>query len=89
MIREIRMYFRLRTYISDLRKECHMKLSLNVVVQILGTVVQALNAIGGMFPAKQQVLIASIVGVIQAVVGLLAHFSNPDGTPAAAPYIRG
>lgn len=64
-----------------------MKLSINIIIQALGTVLQVLNLVSGMIPPKYQWLVAGLVGIIQAVTGMLAHWSNPDGTPATAPYI--
>jgi hypothetical protein len=86
MLREIRIYWRLRPFIEQLKGEFHMKLSWNVVIQIIGTIVQALNAVGGLLPVKNQVLIASVVGVLQALTALFSHFSNPDGSPAEVAY---
>lgn len=63
-----------------------MKLSVNVVIQILATVVQAANAASSLFPPARQAEIAAGVGVVQAVSAFLAHFSNPDGSPASEPY---
>jgi hypothetical protein len=64
-----------------------MKLSVNVVIQVLGTIVQVVNLVSGVVPKDFEWVVAGVVGVIQAVTGILAHFANPDGTPAAAPYV--
>jgi hypothetical protein len=87
MFTELRIYLRLRPYINQLKKECHMKFSWNLVVQILGTIAQALNALGDLAPVKYKFAIASIVGIVQAISGLIAHYSNPDGTPATVAYV--
>jgi len=29
-----------------------------------------------------------VLSVVQGLTAVLAHFANPDGTPAAAPYIK-
>lgn len=63
-----------------------MKFSFNAVVQVLGTVAQGANSFGGYVPPRYQVPFALGVGALQAVTALLAHFSNPNGTPAATPY---
>jgi hypothetical protein len=63
-----------------------MKLKWNVAAQVLGTIMQFLNANGSMVPAKYQVEVALAVGIVQALSAFVAHFSNPDGTPAEAPY---
>lgn len=64
-----------------------MKLSLNVIIQILATIIHAANMASGILPAKYQALVVLIVGLIQSVSALLAHFANPDGTPAITPYV--
>jgi hypothetical protein len=61
-----------------------MKLSVNLIIQILATIVQVLNFASGMVPAKYQWILAGALSLIQAITGILAHFSNPDGTPATA-----
>jgi hypothetical protein len=41
-----------------------------------------------MLTPNQQGGLAVIVGAIQAVVAAIAHFKNPDGTPASEPYVK-
>ena len=66
-----------------------MKLSVNLFIQIFGVLLQGLTFASGIVPAgKWQAICASVIGVIQAVSGLLAHFSNPDGTSATVPYVK-
>lgn len=64
-----------------------MKFSWNLITQVLGTIVQGANAVGGILPPDIKVTVALGVGVIQAIVALIAHFSNPDGTSAKSMYI--
>jgi hypothetical protein len=85
-LKEIRLYFKLRPYIAQLQKEMTMKLSTNMVVQVIATAVQAANAASPMFTPKVQGSIAAVVGVLQAISACIAHFSNPDGTPATTAY---
>ncbi len=87
MIRELRIWWRLRPYISKIQEQSRMKLSVNAVVQILGTALQGLNTVVDLLPARGRFWAFVAVSAIQGVVGILAHFSNPDGTSAAAPYI--
>ena len=63
-----------------------MKISSNVIFQIVGTALQVLNYASGMIPAKYQWLVAGVVGILQGISGIVSHYSNPDGTPAALPY---
>lgn len=64
-----------------------MKFSINMILQILMTAGQAGNAILDFVPAKTKPAVAAGLGIIQGVVGLIAHFSNPDGTNAKVAYI--
>lgn len=86
MLKEIRMYWRLRPYINQLKELFAMKFSVNILIQILATIAQALNQIGDLFPPDHRMTVTLIIGVIQAVVALMAHFKNPDGTSAKLPY---
>jgi hypothetical protein len=64
-----------------------MKLRVNVIVQVLGFILQAYNQYGGMIPEKWKPVVMGIVGIIQGVVAIMSHFSNPDGTNATTPYV--
>lgn len=59
----------------------------NLVFQIVATLGQIFSVVSGMIPGKYQVLVATIIGALQAVVGVVAHNYNPDGTPATQKYI--
>ena len=85
-ITELRLYLRLRPYIAALQKEFKMKLSTNMIIQVLGTVVQVLNQVSTFLNPKERDTLAAVVGIIQAVAALMGHLSNPDGTPANQPY---
>lgn len=88
MIRELRIYWRLKPYIKQLKGEFAMKLSWNMIIQVLATIAQALNVILDILPGKQKAIAATVIGVIQVIVARAGSLSNPDGTPAAAPYIK-
>jgi hypothetical protein len=64
-----------------------MKFSLNVIVQGLATAAQVFNAVSPLIAIDQRAKIAGIIAAAQAVTAAIAHFRNPDGTPAATPYI--
>lgn len=90
MIRELRIYWRLRPYLAQLKELGRMKLSVNVIIQVLALVAQAANAVLDLMPTpRSKAIAAGVIAIAQGVAAGLAHFSNPDGTPAAAPYIRG
>ncbi len=63
-----------------------MKRWFNIVTQIIGTGGQLFNSVGGVIPPKYQAIVATILGVAQGVIGVLAHNFNPDGTSATSAY---
>jgi len=65
-----------------------MKLSWNLVFHALALIVQYGNLASGYVPTKFQMWIALVVGAAQSLVAWRAHYYNPDGTPAAAPYTK-
>lgn len=87
MLREIRIYWRLRPFINEFKEVFKMRLSLNMILQTLMTAGQAGNAILDFVPAGKKPVVAAGLGVIQGIVAFLAHFSNPDGTNAKTSYI--
>ncbi len=58
-----------------------------IVFQGIAIVLQLWSALGGVVPPKYQALAAGVIGVLQAIQGTLAHYYNPDGTPAATAYV--
>jgi hypothetical protein len=66
-----------------------MPLSVNYVIQILGVILQVINQTSDTLPPKGKFWATVIMAVIQGVIGVLAHFSNPDGTPSSVPYVKG
>jgi hypothetical protein len=88
IMQTLKIYWRLRPLLAQARELSKMRFSLNMVIQILGMAGQAINALVDFVPPKSKPIAAGVIGVIQAVTALLAHFSNPDGTPAADPYVK-
>jgi hypothetical protein len=60
--------------------------SVNIAVQVVAFVLQALNQLMPIVPAKYQLWVTFAIAVAQAVSALLAHFVNPDGSSAKLPY---
>lgn len=87
MIKELKIYWKLRPIIKQFKELTKMKFSLNVVIQILMLILQGYNQISDMLDPETRQVATLIMGIIQAVVALLAHYRNPDGTPAKAAYI--
>jgi hypothetical protein len=63
-----------------------MKRWFNLAVQIVGTAGQVFNLVGGLIPPHHQLVVAMVLGAFQAVVGVVNHNYNPDGTPASVAY---
>ncbi len=66
-----------------------MKFSFNMnkVIQALAVTSALGSQYSGVFGnPKTQAIVSSSAVVVSAIAGLLAHFSNPDGTSAKEPY---
>jgi hypothetical protein len=64
-----------------------MKLSWNVIAQIIGVALQYVNIASGLIPKDWEWLVAAVIGILQGIAGIASHFSNPDGTPAKVAYV--
>lgn len=53
-----------------------MKLSTHVVGQVAAGLVQLANLYGGVIPAKYQPVVALVVGIAQATMAFIAHYSQ-------------
>jgi hypothetical protein len=65
-----------------------VKFSWHMLAQGIAVAAQAFNAYGAFLPPKWQALAAGLLGGAQLIAGAVAHFRNPDGTPAATPYTK-
>ena len=65
-----------------------MKFSVNVAIQMLALVMQGLNSTADLLPGKGKFWAMVGMSAVQGLTAVLAHFVNPDGTPAKAPYIK-
>src|SRR5579862_7811748 len=83
---EIRLYLKLRPDLNRLKELSRMKLSVNVIGQMILTGMHAANALSGFVPHNDQFYVASLLGLLQLAISVLAHFRNPDGSPASIPY---
>ncbi len=63
-----------------------VKFKVNAVIQSLAVVAHILNASVDVLPPRGRLWVMAALSVVQGAVGALAHFSNPDGTPAEAPF---
>lgn len=88
MIRELRLYWRLRPILKKFQELTRMKLSANVLIQMLALATQGINATQDFLPAKGKFWAMVALSAVQGVAAVVAHFANPDGTPAEAAYIK-
>jgi hypothetical protein len=60
-----------------------MKLSLNahIIGQVTAGIVQVANLYGGIIPAHYQPVVALVVGVCQAIMAFVAHYSPAPDAP--------
>ncbi len=89
MLREIRLYWAVKVQYKALSRDWslfQMNLTINSFIQLLGTVGQTLNVVGGFVPADKKMYVAAGIALLQGIAAAVAHFSNPDGTPAALAY---
>lgn len=65
-----------------------MKLSANVIIQILGITLQILTYSTTVVPPKAQPILGGAIAIVQAITGVVAHFYNTDGTPQSVAYVE-
>lgn len=82
----LRLGWRLRKFESRFREVSQMKLSVNMLIQMLALVAQAAAQASDVLPGKGKLWAGVVVAAAQGAVAVLAHFRNPDGSPANQPY---
>ncbi|HOQ47937.1 MAG TPA: hypothetical protein PK157_21695 [Bryobacteraceae bacterium] len=88
MTRELRLWWRLRPLVKQFQELTKMKFSLNVAIQMLALVAQGLNASIDLLPGRGKFWAMVSLSAVQGLTAVIAHFANPDGTPAEAPYTK-
>jgi hypothetical protein len=86
-IKAFRLYREIKSLLERAERTFSMRLSWNSFIQILGLVGQGANIAYNNLPGKGQFYAALTMGAVQAVVGLIGQFYNPDGTPAKNPWV--
>lgn len=86
--RMLKIWLRLQPYINKIKEIAKMKISVNSILQILMLAGQGANAVADVLPEGGKLWVAVALSIIQGVVGVLAHFHNPDGTTAKVAYIK-
>lgn len=82
----LRLGWRLRPFLKRLEAMQPMKLSVNTIIQLAALVAQAAAQASDVLPGRGKLWASVTVTAAQAVVAVLAHFRNPDGSPATLPY---
>ena len=72
---------------NELERKNGMKLSVNSIIQTLMLAMQGLNQASDVLPPKAKFWAMIGISALQGVVGVMAHFVNPDGTSAKVAYI--
>jgi hypothetical protein len=88
MLRELRNWLRLRPMMNKFQELTRMKFSVNVAIQMLALVAQGLNASVDLLPGRGKFWAMVGLSAVQGVTAVLAHFANPDGTPAQVAYLK-
>jgi len=88
MLRELRIWLRLRPIMNSLQELTKMKFSVNVLIQMLALAAQGLNATMELLPGRGKFWAMVGLSAVQGVTAVLAHFANPDGTPAQVAYLK-
>jgi hypothetical protein len=63
-----------------------VKLWVNVAIQVVAFIGQAINIWTPVIPAGAKPLVAMGLTTLQLAVAMIAHYSNLDGTPAQMPW---
>ena len=87
-IKYVKLYFKISPLLDQLKGEMSMKISTNMILQVIATGMQLVNQLGGIVPSKYQTLVLAVLSAAQGVIGAIAHFSNPDGTTANVAYVK-
>jgi len=87
MFDNIRLLLKLRPVAERLRQIMKMRFSFNMIFQILALIIQGYNQIEDILSPENKEIAALVIGVLQAIVALWAHYKNPDGTPVTTAYI--
>lgn len=88
MLRELRIWLRLQPIMNRFQELTKMKFSVNVLIQMLALAAQGLNATVELLPGRGKFWAMDGLSAVQGVTAVLAHFANPDGTPAQVAYLK-
>ena len=63
-----------------------MTVYLNLLFQLFATILQYQNQVTSFVPEGWRPVVAGLLGILQGIIAIWAHFRNPNGTPATEPY---
>jgi len=63
-----------------------VKLWVNILLQVVGTLGQSVNLFTSLVPDKYKGFVMLGFTLAQGTVAIIAHQYNPDGTPASVAY---
>jgi hypothetical protein len=86
-VKWMRLGLTLQALEKQVEELAKMKLSVNVVIQILGLLMHGINALGQVIPPAKQVWVAAAVSVVQGITAVMAHFVNTDGTSQNTQFV--
>jgi hypothetical protein len=87
--RLLRLLWALRPVVKEVEGMKGLKFSTNAVIQIVGVVGHAAAQLSDVLPPEGKFWASVVLAAAQGIAGVLAHFANPDGSPAALPYYKG
>lgn len=88
LLKLYKVYKKVDPQLKILQKEISgMTININAGIQILSTVAQIVNIVSPVIPDNKKIWATTVLSIIQALTALFAHYSNPDGTPAAEPFV--
>ena len=72
--------------LREVEKMKGLKFSVNAVIQVVGVIGHAAAQLSDVLSPEGKFWASVVLAAAQGVVGVLAHFANPDGSPVALPY---
>lgn len=85
IFQQARLLMKLQPCEKQFETEIKMKFSLNMILQLVATAIQAANIISGYLSPHGQAITAAAVGIVQTVVSAIAHFSVPPNSTTDIP----
>jgi hypothetical protein len=87
--RLLRFMWAMRPVLREVEGMKGLKFSVNAVIQVVGVIGHAAAQLSDVLPPEGKFWASVVLAAAQGVAGVLAHFVNPDGSPATLPYHKG